>query len=353
VGARHGQHGEDLHQEGAEVGYNPAKPGRPSHAYHTYMLSGLRLVLRVDVLPGDECNVAHATDGLWTLLDHLGSTRRPALLRGDKSWGIERVMARAEQTGLAYLFRLRMKANVRRSLDRAMQHSDWADAGQHWQGKETTLRLVGWSRQRRIILLRRKLGRDLAISDQTNPAQPLLGFAEVGPDKAVWEYAALVTSLDNEILTLGQLYRDRADCENVFDELKNQWGWGGFTTQDPTRCRLLAGTVALAYNWWSLFIRLADPQHHREALTTRPLLLSAIACRTQHAGQVTLTISSTHRMRDKARRAYVRIADFLAELRTNAEQLDPLEKWYRILSEALRHFLHGRQLQPPLRLSPA
>ena len=27
------------HQEGAEVGYNPHKPGRPSHAYHTYMLS--------------------------------------------------------------------------------------------------------------------------------------------------------------------------------------------------------------------------------------------------------------------------------------------------------------------------
>jgi hypothetical protein len=41
------------HQEGAEVGYNPHKPGRPSHAYHTYMLSSLRLVLRVDVLPGD------------------------------------------------------------------------------------------------------------------------------------------------------------------------------------------------------------------------------------------------------------------------------------------------------------
>jgi hypothetical protein len=40
-------------------------------------------------------------------------------------------------------------------------------------------------------------------------------------------------------------------------------------------------------------------------------------------------------------------------LRISAEQLDPLAKWYRILSEALRHFLHGRQLQPPLRLVPA
>jgi len=180
----------------------------------------------------------------------------------------------------------------------------------------------------------------------------LLGFGEAEADRELWEYAALVTSLDSEILTLGQLYRDRADCENVFDELKNQWGWGGFTTQDLHRCRLLARIVALVYDWWSLFARLADPERHREALTSRPLLLSAIAQRTRHAGQVTLSISSTHGMRDKARRAYVRIAGFLAHIRENAEQLDSLAKWYRILSEALRHFLHGRQLKPPLRIVP-
>jgi hypothetical protein len=186
-----------------------------------------------------------------------------------------------------------------------------------------------------------------------NAAQLRLSFTKVGPDLDAWEYAALMTSLDYEILTLGQLYRDRADCENTFDELKNQWGWGGFTTHDLKRCRLLAGTGALIYNWWSPFVRLADPEHHREAITSRPLLLSAIARRTQYAGQVTLTISSAHGMRDKARRAYVRIAGFLADLRKTAEQLDPLERWYRILSEAMRYFLKGRQLRPPIRLNPA
>ena len=34
-----------------------------------------------------------------------------------------------------------------------------------------------------------------------------------------------------------QLYRDRADAENAFDELKNQWALGGFTTQDMNRCQ--------------------------------------------------------------------------------------------------------------------
>src|SRR5215472_14837960 len=88
-------------------------------------------------------------------------------------------------------------------------------------------------------------------------------------DREIWEYAALVTSLDDEIATLGQLYRDRGDSENTFDELKNQWGWGGFTTHDLKRCRLLAGIVALIFNWWTLFVRLADLDHRPEAITSR------------------------------------------------------------------------------------
>ena len=36
----------------------------------------------------------------------------------------------------------------------------------------------------------------------------------------------------------------------------------------------------LTYNWWSLFVRLADPDHRREAITSRPLPLHGIARRT-------------------------------------------------------------------------
>jgi hypothetical protein len=61
-------------------------------------------------------------------------------------------------------------------------------------------------------------------------------------------------------------------AKNNFDKLKNQWGWGGFTTHD-----LSAATRWRAWsrwcNWWNLFVRLADPDHHREAITSRPLLL--------------------------------------------------------------------------------
>ena len=57
------------------------------------MLSNLRLVLSVDVQPGDQHNVKHATGGLWSLLDRWDRGRWPRLLRGDLAWGIEPVMA--------------------------------------------------------------------------------------------------------------------------------------------------------------------------------------------------------------------------------------------------------------------
>ena len=79
------------HQEGAVVGYNPKKPGRPSHTYHSYMLANLRLVLEVEVQAGNQHAARHSAPGLWTLLDRLGPQCAPWLLRGDRDWGNEGV----------------------------------------------------------------------------------------------------------------------------------------------------------------------------------------------------------------------------------------------------------------------
>jgi hypothetical protein len=87
--------------------------------------------------------------------------------------------------------------------------------------------LLGWSRQRRVVLLRRRLA-EVMISEREADGQLALGFVEIdAARREAWEYAVLVTSLTAEVGTIGQLYRDRSDSENNFDELKNQWGWGG------------------------------------------------------------------------------------------------------------------------------
>jgi hypothetical protein len=163
----------------------------------------------------------------------------------------------------------------------------------------------------------------------------------------------LATSLVEELASFGQLYRDRADGENIFDELKNQWGWGGFTTHDLARCRLAARLVALFYNWWNIFVRLAEPDRHMEAITSRPLLLHAIATRVRHARQTTITVASSHAKSVPAAKALRAVALFLRDLIKTAEQLTNLQRWRKILAKAFQVFLQGRQLRLPPRLAPS
>ena len=339
------------HQEGAVVSYNPKKPGRPSHVHHTYMMAGLRIVMGMETAPGNEHTGKHSAPGLWRMIDRTPRDCWPALVRGDSGIASESVMAEAEGRGLNYLFKLRLTKNVKRLIERTFSKGGWTDAGQGWQGKEETLRLEGWSRQRRVFVLRRRLKDSVVASMRDDENQLRLGFAEIGEDTAVHEYAVLVTSLDAEARTIAQLYRDRADCENVFDELKNQWGWGGFTTKDLARCRLTARMVALVYNWWNIFVRLAEPDKHLEAISSRPLLLAGIAERTRHGRQTTLRIVSTHGRAGWAERVLKGVAKFLRGLIDTAEQLTSDQRWSRILAHAVRSLLAGRQLRAPPRLT--
>jgi hypothetical protein len=138
------------------------------------------------------------------------------------------------------------------------------------------------------------------------------------------------------------------DSENPFDELKNQWGWAGFVTRDLARCRLMARFIALIYTWWSLFVRLAEPDKHLEAIS-RPLLLTAIAERTRHARQTTLKVASSHAKAGWVANVLPDIARFLNEQTQSAEQLTPDQRWRRILAHAVRSWLGGCTLRAPPR----
>src|SRR5580704_9609483 len=198
------------HQEGAILGYNPKKPGRPSHCYHTYSMAMTRLVLDVDVCPGDEHASKHAAPSLWALLDRLPRDHWPALLRGDSGFGNEGIMREAEARGLAYLFKLRVTKNVARMIEKLDAAREWIYAGQGFEAKESAVRLVGWSRQRRVIVLRRRLKGAVGLSHDDGGA-PQLSFAEIGEASEIHEYSVLVTTLEEETEAFGQLYRDRGD----------------------------------------------------------------------------------------------------------------------------------------------
>jgi hypothetical protein len=265
------------HQELAVVGYNPKKPGRPSHTYHSYFIGNLRLVLDVEVHAGNQSASSYTVPGIWALLDEMPATNKPQFIRGDCGFGTDGVMSRAEERDVRYLFKLKITENVKKLIQNLMTKSGWINAGQGWEGQESILQLKGWNKMRRVIVLRRQIPKDIGVlTEHSDTKQLEFNFGDMKDKMRVYEYAVLITSLADGVMTIAQHYRDRADSENVFDELKNQWGWGGFVTQDIDRCRIVAYAVALIYNWWNLFVRLAQPDKHLEAITSRPLLLHSV-----------------------------------------------------------------------------
>ncbi len=70
-------------------------------------------------------------------------------------------------------------------------------------------------------------------------------------DESRHEFEAYVTDLLLEEAASWQiveLYRKRADAENVFDELKKQWGFSGFCSRKLAVSELAARLLLLVYN---------------------------------------------------------------------------------------------------------
>lgn len=320
-------------QEGALKGYNPRKPGRPSHVLHTYWVRPLRQVLDVQLSPGNQHAGAHARAGLEQLLDALGD-RTPALVRGDSGYGNEGILVALEQRQQPYLLRLRLTSNVQRLVRRQFDRLDWSRADdQGFQAVEDEVKLTGWSQMRRVVILRRRLREGIARETVNDHGQLSLDFADhhVLDASRMWEYTVLVTNATYPRQSIAQLYRERCDCENGFDELKNQWGLSGLTTRDLNRSQTTARAGALVYNWWSWYCRAAHPGGRLEAITSRPLLLAAVGKAASHARQTTLYLTSMHARTETIKQLIVNIRAALRHVRLAAEQFRDADRWGTLL----------------------
>jgi hypothetical protein len=151
-----------------------------------------------------------------------------------------------------------------------------------------------------------------------------------------------VTNSSYPLESMAQLYRDRADAENGFDELKNQWGWGGFTTQDIERCQTSARAVTLIYNWWSWYCRAAKPEVRMEAITSRALLLASVGRATQHAGQTTLYLTPMHAARTTLMVLVANVRAAISHVRRVAEQLSTMDRWKTLLNYIVARIISRR-----------
>jgi len=292
-------------QKGVEVGYNPMKPGRGSHHPLLATVAGLRMCLTLSLRPGNSHTAEGMPEAMDDLLLRLPENRRPFITRADIGFSGGRTLKWFEEgKGRPYyVFKLKKSARVIEAI-RKVSDEQWDGAATFgaMQITEPDLQLTSWEKPRRIILGRRLINRQSPEESGT-----LFGICS-------YEYSAIVTNLLKDQFATWQiveLYQGRADCENVFDELKNQWGLGGVCSQQTHVTELAARFTVLSYNIWSLFVRFFSGKKHKEAKTSRREILMFPAQLTVSGRETTLRISVADQFWDALSLGYERLVKWL------------------------------------------
>ena len=213
-------------QQGAEVGYNPQKRGRPS--YHPQLCRERRtgLSLWSQLRPG---NTISSTDFVsfleesWQVVPKRFQKRRrgslcQVLARMDSGYESEDALRWLEEHGVGYVVKMHMRREVW-SLVLGM-------APRGWRSEQTESGPVErcsipwqrdcWSRPRRVVMVRWGQETDRAQSDLFDA----LGYT----------YVVFVTNLDWDEQDVYRFYDKRADMENHIQEAKADLGIGHIPT---------------------------------------------------------------------------------------------------------------------------
>ena len=293
-------------QEGAEIGYNPHQPGRPSHHPLVASIAGTRFCLGVFQREGNSSSCRNWTESMEYLLSKLPHGNTPLLNRGDIGFGNEEIMAWHEKSADRpnYLFKIRKSKRIKDVIEHTSD-KDWIGA-QHFNASqviEKYVRLSGWSKSRRVVITRQLISKETPEESGT-----LFGICN-------YKYQVYITNLSSNQLSFWQLidlYNQRADCENIFDDLKNHWGMSGFCSKYEVVTELASQFSVLSYNIWSLYSRFFNVKNHREAKHSRKNFMQIVSKWTVSSRQKTLLMSIPERIMHTLSDGYKRLYRWLS-----------------------------------------
>ena len=70
-------------------------------------------------------------------------------------------------------------------------------------------------------------------------------------------------------------------------------------SQNFKRSHLMTRLVGLIYSWWNIYARLAVPDKHAEAITSRKIFLKATGRLVKHSGQRIIKLCSAYNINGK------------------------------------------------------
>ena len=233
-------------QEGAAKGYNPKRPGRPSHHPLLAFVSDVRMIANYWLRPG---NTSASTNYLAFLEDTLSrlAGKRVGLVRMDSGFFSKGILDYLEEKRLHYIVACRFNNRIKYSLT---HQQVWTEVTDGLDIAETTYQAEGWDKPRRIVMARQE------IETRPKAAGKTIKQLELFDDEAdygKYRYSCYVTDLDLPAKIVYDSYRGRADSENRIKELKSDFSLDDFVSHNFWATEACGNFIVMAYNFMSLF----------------------------------------------------------------------------------------------------
>jgi hypothetical protein len=237
-------------QEGVLPGYNPRRHGRPTHHPLLAGLAEAKWILHGWLRAGNVAtanNVRGFMDECLASMDGLATVK---LVRADNGFCDGKFLDFLEEKELPYIVKARMTRFVKLAV---LGMDAWTRVGKGIEVGEARIQLLGWSRERRLVVIRQ----EVAVREKKAMGKKL--FECQG-----YLFQAIVTSKDIDEMdatTVYRTYNGRADFENRIKELKLGCGLEGFCMDSFTATECVLRTLCLVHNL---------VQHFQDRIGLRP-----------------------------------------------------------------------------------
>lgn len=226
-------------QEGAVIGYNKQRLGKPSHRPLFAFVADWRMVLNAWLRPGNTSDRNGTKEFIEEALSLLGGRHKVGLIRADAGFYDGEFVGALEEKAIDYI----VSAHLTRPLrHRIAELKQWISVEQDAiEVAEFPYLGIQWEKPRRMVVVRQRIAR--------KPEAQGRELIEVPG----YKFSCFVTTLRLAPVEVWRLYNGRGDSENRIAELKADFGLNGFCLDPFYATEAAFRSVMLAYNLMSLF----------------------------------------------------------------------------------------------------
>jgi hypothetical protein len=226
-------------QEGAEVGYNPKKPGRPSHHPLFAVAAEAKWILNLWLRRGRAAASTRVVDFLSDVLSKKPFWLKIKDIRADAGYfsGPFFDFLESKKVNLPYIVVVKFNSVLKTKVAGI---NNWKQIAKGIEVAETTYKALDWKKERRLITVRQRL-------EERPNAQGKLFF-----DPA-YRYRAFITNRKEAPEEIFHHYNKRAEVENRIKEWKYDFFMDDFCLKKFFATEAAIWVIAILFNLMSWY----------------------------------------------------------------------------------------------------